>query len=336
MPNDTQAKYHHLIPQTYMSAWAKGKGTLKVEFLDRSGSICERNKENIAGINDYHSIKAGMPICTQEDTEQIFAALRPYQVEYDSKIITDTLEMNRYFYDFENWRITRADGSPVRKREILNEIQKVKIKDIEVNWSQKYENKWATQVSAIEQQILNTTSNMIPAFDREYIMKFYTALDWRGFSSNSQFEDVVTMLCDDILSLGELDIPKECRVLPALTTAKEEMRHYVLLKYYRQFLNDTGVIYEDAMARLKYTSFHFLVSDGPAFFITSDTPAFVHKRDDNSLVGLLPITPRILLTQGRNVTKEDVFYISHISQEHVQQYNAIIRENAKDFIILNW
>lgn len=336
MPNDTKAKYHHLVPQTYMSAWAKGKGTLNVEFLNNPGVACEKNKENIAGITDYHSIKAGMPICTQADTDQIFAVLQPYRVEYDSKTIRDTREMNSLFFDFEKWNITRADGSPVSKKSILREIQKVKIKDIEANWSSKYENGWAAQVAVIEQRILNATTDSVPAFDREYIMKFFTALDWRGFSSNAQFEEATTWLCNDIMPLGELDIPEEDRVLPSLTTAAEEMRHNLLLQYYRKFLNDTGVIYQDAMARLKHTSFHFLVADGPSLFITCDTPAFIHKRADGSFVGLLPITPRILLAQGRNTDQEDVYYVSHITEDEVQRYNAIIRDNAEEFVILNW
>jgi hypothetical protein len=336
MPNDTKAKYHHLVPQTYMSAWAKGKGTLNVEFLNNPGVACEKNKENIAGITDYHSIKAGMPICTQADTDQIFAMLQPYRVEYDSKTIRDTREMNSLFFDFEKWNITRADGSPVSKKSILREIQKVKIKDIEANWSSKYENGWAAQVAVIEQSILNATTDSVPAFDREYIMKFFTALDWRGFSSNAQFEEATTWLCNDIMPLGELDIPEEDRVLPSLTTAAEEMRHNLLLQYYIKFLNDTAVIYQDAMARLKHTSFHFLVADGPSFFITSDTPASIHKRADGSLVGLLPITPRILLAQGRNTDQEDVYYVSHITEDEVQRYNAIIRDNAEEFVILNW
>lgn len=31
---ETQAKYHHLIAQTYMSAWANEAGTLQIEFLN--------------------------------------------------------------------------------------------------------------------------------------------------------------------------------------------------------------------------------------------------------------------------------------------------------------
>lgn len=50
---EAQAKYHHLIPQTYMSAWANEAGTLQIEFLNNTGVLKQRNKENIAGITDY-------------------------------------------------------------------------------------------------------------------------------------------------------------------------------------------------------------------------------------------------------------------------------------------
>ena len=336
MPNDTQAKYHHLIPQTYMDAWSRGKGTLKVEFKNNPGVIQEKNKGNIAGITDFHSIKAGMPICTQADADLIFAAVSSYTVTYNGNVISDTLELNKVFYDFDNWVITRADGTPVSKRRIQNEIEQVKIKDIEANWSTKYENTWSSQVSIIQDKVLNASTDSIPAFDREYIMKFCTALDWRGFISNTQFENAVSWLCHDIMDLGSIDIPKEERLLPSLTTAEEEMRHNMLLKYYRQYLNNTGVIYKNAMANLRCTSFHFLIADGPTMFITSDTPAFVYKRLDDSLVGLLPIEPRILMVQGKNTDNDDKYYITHITDEAVQEYNKTIYENADKFVIHNW
>ena len=150
MANATQAKHHHLIPQTYLAAWSHGNGTLRVEFKNDPGVIEERNKERIARITDFHSIKAGMPICTQADTDLIFASVSPYTVSYDGKVIRDTLELNKAFYDFDKWEITRADGTPVSKKRIRHEIEQVKIKDIEANWSTKYENTWSTQVSIIE------------------------------------------------------------------------------------------------------------------------------------------------------------------------------------------
>ena len=257
-------------------------------------------------------------------------------VEYEGKAITNTLEMNRCFYDFDKWIITRPDGSPVSKKSLRRELEKLKIKDIEANWSEKYENTWSRQVSIIEQNILHASADSVPEFDRDYIMKFFTALDWRGFNSNAQFEELLTRLCNDIIPLGELSIPENERMLPLLETAADEMRHHLLLQYYRQYLNDTGVILQNALESLKHTSFHFLISDGPTLFITSDTPAFIHKRTDGYYVGLLPITPRILLAQGKNTSKENLYYVSHITDEAVQRYNTTIRKNAEEFVIHSW
>ena len=94
--NETQAKYHHLVPQTYMSAWAHGNGTLNIEFLKSPGKIVERNKERIAGITDFHSIKAGMPICTESDANIIFEPILSYIVEYEGNVLESPLDMNKY------------------------------------------------------------------------------------------------------------------------------------------------------------------------------------------------------------------------------------------------
>jgi len=58
--SETKAKYHHLIPRTYFSAWEHGSGTLYVQFCGEE-EVVERNKDRIAGVTNYHSIIAGMP-----------------------------------------------------------------------------------------------------------------------------------------------------------------------------------------------------------------------------------------------------------------------------------
>lgn len=328
---DTDAKYHHLIPQTYMSAWANNSGTLKVEKISNPGVIIERNKDNIAGITDYHSIRAGMPICTAADAAIIFKSLSAYSIECDGEILSTPLDMNRHYYEFDKWIVTRSDGSPVSKKRIKHEIEQVKIKDIELNWNVKYENSWGTVVSKIETAILNSPNGSIPEFDKDYLMRFFTALDWRGFSSNQLFEETYESIVNGVLD--NIQIPKNERILPSLKTAADEMRHALLLKFYRSFLNNQGVIYKDAMANLANTNFHFLISDGPTKFITCDSPAFIHRREDGKLLGLLPITPRILMTKGRNSDNSSWFYVTHITDEAVFKYNNIIRENAEEFII---
>ena len=57
------------------------------------------------------------------------------------------------------------------------------------------------------------------------------------------------------------------------------------------------------------------------------------KRNDGFLQGIMPITPRILLGQGKCTDDTGGYYISHITEDAVQRYNAIIREHALEFII---
>ena len=88
---ETKAKYHHLIPRTYLSAWEHGNGTLYIRFLENKESVVERNKDNIAGITNYHSIVAGMPIVTKEDADKIFACLKDLEVHYGEVVVSDNL-----------------------------------------------------------------------------------------------------------------------------------------------------------------------------------------------------------------------------------------------------
>lgn len=316
-----------------MSSWKHGKGTLYVEY--RNGEIRERNKDKIAGVTDFHSVLVGMPICTKEDTDEIFKCLSDYFVEYNGRIVTETLELNQIYHDFDNWKITRADGTIVSKKKLRNDIDCVRIRDIEALWSVKYENGWDKLKEKIEATVLSSTADAIPAFDREYLMKFYTAMDWRGFKSNIHLNGAFDWLCNEVLPLHEIEIPKDERELPIFENAEDYFKHCYILKSYRKFLNDEGVIYANAMANLEHTSFHFLVADATTTFITSDNPAFVFTRSDGQLQGIMPISPRILMVQGRNTDKDEVYYITHIDDDAVKAYNNIIRANAVEFVIMD-
>lgn len=280
-----------------MSAWANEAGTLEVEFFSNPETLRPKNKDNIAGITDCHSIKAGMVICTKDDADKIFAPLANYTVEIDGQVVTDTLEMNQKFYDFDTWVIRRSDGSLVSKKAIKREIEKIKIRDIESNWSTKYENKWNKVVADLESAIFTSKSGNIPAIHKDYLMRFFVALDWRSIQSNDEFQKSFRPFADALLD--EIEIREEERILPCLRTAADEMKHNLLLKYYRKYLDDDGVIYTHAIESLKHTNFHFLITDGPTYFVTSNNPSFVFIREDGLKEGLMPITPRILMVQGR-------------------------------------
>lgn len=330
---ETKAKYHHLIPRTYLSAWEHGNGTLYIRFLDNKENVVERNKDRIAGITNYHSIVAGMPIVTKSDADIIFACLADLEVHYGDAVISDNLELNRIYYDFENWTVYRKDGSIVSKKKLKSEIDKVKIRDIEVLWSAKYEDTWDSIRDELILKVTSATTDFIPEFQKDYLMKFYTALDWRSIKSNIQFNETWEWLCNEVLELNKIDIPKEYRDLPILETASDEIKHNLLLQFYRQYLNDNGVIYKNALVNLSHTSFHFLVADGKETFLTSDNPAFVFRRNDGKLQGILPISPRILMVQGKKTDTVNSFYITHITEDAVHRYNEEIEKNAVSFIV---
>ena len=55
-----------------------------------------------------------------------------------------------------------------------------------------------------------------------------------------------------------------------------------------------------------------------------------HIRDDGLKEGLMPVTPHILMTQGRCSEDADKYFIS---DDAVMKCNEIIRTNANEFVI---
>ncbi len=331
----SEAKYHHLIPQTYLSAWANSSGTLRIWDIKENKEEC-RNKEKFFGVNHYHSIVAGMPICTEDDAKTIFNGLKDYNITYQGKIITDPLKLNQIYYDFENWEITRkSDGSIAAKKPIKKDIDGKKIRDIETTWSTKYENCWPAVREEIIKRVLQSGNGNIPEFQKNFLMRFYTSMDWRGFASDQLFSQTYDALCKDALAFDEIDIPTDERELPFFETVYDYFRHCLLLKYFRRFLNEDGPMYYHACQNLKYTSFHFLIADGPTYFITSDNPSFWCNREDGLRVGLMPIEPRILMAQGKSTDQDPVYSVTHITEAAVKKYNSWIEENAERYVVLD-
>lgn len=42
------------------------------------------------------------------------------------------------------------------------------------------------------------------------------------------------------------------------------------------------------------------------------------------------------MVQGKNADNDNSYYVTHIVDEAVQRYNTVIRENADEFVIINW
>lgn len=327
-------KYHHLIPQTYMKSWCYSNKSIYIVNKESLGQVTPRNIESIAGIRYYHTIKAGMPCCNQFDTELIFRATKDYIIKFRGNLVSDTMELNKIYSQFNDWEITRLDGSMANRKALKNTIDSEAVTDIETLWSKLYENDWGSMLKKINQIILGTSENTVREFDKKYLMEFFVALDWRSFATNNIYNNLYEHIGDEFL-LKSMEIPKGERIYPFLETMYDELYHCSLLNKYRDFLNGTGMMFEYALKAIEYTSFHFYIATGNTTFITSDNPSFIFTREDGLHLGVLPISPRILMIKGRNSNKEKVFYVSKVTDDIVKKYNKLILDSAVNFIILD-
>jgi hypothetical protein len=129
---DNQAKYHHLVPQIYMKAWCHNTSSLYVIRKSNLNIAKERNKENIAG----------MVCCIQDDCDTIFATTKDYIIKFDGNTIINTTDMNRAYAYFNEWEVFHLNGNPARKPHLKQQIDRVRIRDIEALWNKKYEDDW--------------------------------------------------------------------------------------------------------------------------------------------------------------------------------------------------
>lgn len=326
-------KYHHLIPRTYLRAWSYSNESIYV--MNKETKLIEsKNINNNFGITQFHSITAGMPICEYHDLVKIFKPLENYEVFYDNKLIDSLEEYNNSYFQFDKW-IIKKEGieiSQKNKNILKSEIDKVKIIDIESLWEKKYENKWKWLCETIENKVLKTDLLEIDEFYKGLIMKFAIAYNWRGFYGNDSFNLVYNWI-SNLTELREIKIATKDRQKKYLETASQEMQHFLLLKNYRKFLRDDGIMYELAKNYIRLMGIKFYVTVGNSKFMTSDNPSFVGKNIDGKLLHILPVSPNIIACIGLNSKHEKKYFIERISDREVFKINKQIVENSVERVI---
>jgi len=326
-------KYHHLVPRTYLSPWVYNKDSLSVRFRGES-AFKEKNRDNILGIKQYYSIIAGMPICNESDTDLIFSPLKDKSVLIDGVLTSNTLEFNNRFGSFDNWIIKNKDGSLAKKKDLKNKIENNRVLEIEDNWESKYEGKWNRIRDIINQKVLNTRSKSISSFYKPYLCRMYTAMDWRGIQSNEHFHKGVKQVENIAFGILDFEIPYSDRDLKFIKSPVEYFTHCALLKYYREFFENKGII--SYLAKIYQNgTIKFYVADGTLGFFTSDNPAFVDCIcDEKQKMGILPISPKILMTiVAIPDTESGRFLIERIDNAMVRKVNGIIQKNCVDLVI---
>lgn len=336
-----QAKYHHLIPRAYLHNWCHTNDssyTFSVNKLEKAEPI---NINNHFGIDHYHTIKAGMLSCSKEDLIKIFEPLNNIDVYYENRLLTSLTEKNIFYYDFDNWILKYRNEQIIgrkQKNKIKDEINKFKILEIEDLWAQKYENDWKKLYELIQRKLYNSQSNQIDKFYKGKLIRFLVSLDWRSYETNPDFINTLEYINKiSGLNLDTIKIPFKKQEISIDSTELELLKRNYLLKQFRSFLNEDGVIYKQAKEYIKNGAIEFLVATDLAEFITSDNPSFRYETQGGKQ-HILPLSPSILVRVGKLPTNRGLnfnerYNIRSIDNNEVAEINSIIIKNAQNKII---
>ncbi|QZN75503.1 DUF4238 domain-containing protein [Paenibacillus sp. DR312] len=336
---DTEAIYHHLTPQTYMKAWKHGKSSIYVVKKGSDGIGEEKNTKRFAGIDDYHTIRAGSLSGNDKDFEYFFEPLKEYVVKLDGNTLENPRDMNLNFYKFDEWSICDLKGNLVSgeiKRLLRSTVRLRTRKDIERNWDRNYENYWNSIHKEIKEVVSSTDTYSSITLKRDDLIKFMVSLEWRTKPYHPVLQKALdSVLQHDFFSIDfkSIEIPKEERLFPFLETLYDEYAHSYILKLYRQFLNGTGVIMDEVNTFVNESTIAFLRAPANGEFITSDNPVCRFTNPIGKIEYIFPIDPNIACTVLKGPTMNQ-YVVRDLTKDELIYYNNRLKDNCNIGYIL--
>lgn len=336
----TSAIYHHMTPQTYMRSWKHGNSSVYVVEKGNEGVIGSKSTRKFAGIDNYHSFRAGSLSATTSDCDKFFEPLENYTVTINDVLTANTSELNKHFYDFDNWIILDDSSTVVsdeKKNQLKKEILSIHIRDIEVSWDRQYENFWNTINDSITNAVYsNPTKNTIPAIKREDLIKFMVSLEWRTKPYHPTLLSVFEKtLSKEFLGVDfkSIKLDESERLYPFLETYYDEFAHSYILKLYREFLAGTGVIMAEAENFIKNATINLLIAPSNKEFITSDNPVCRYSNSSGKTEYIFPLNPK-LACQVTKTSSGENYLIHRLDDEEVININTQLKVNCNKGYIL--
>ncbi|PKQ89375.1 hypothetical protein CXK86_20200 [Paenibacillus sp. BGI2013] len=336
---DTEAIYHHLTPQTYMKSWKHGNSSIYVVKKGINDLGEEKNTKRFAGIDDYHTIRAGSLSGNEEDFKSFFEPLKEYVVKLDGNILKDPIDMNLNFYRFNEWSISDLKGNVVSdevKRSLRSTILSKTRKDIEVNWSQQYENDWNKTHDTIANAVSSKDTHLLNAIKRDDLIKFMVSIEWRSKPYHPVLQNALDVaLRGDLLGIDfkSIKIPEEERLFPFLETVYDEYAHSYILKLYRQFLNGEGLIMAEVEKFVNESTLVFLRAPANGEFITSDNPVCRFINSEGKIEYIFPLDSHIACAVVRGDHKKH-YVVRDLTKDELVDYNNRLKDNCNEGYIL--
>lgn len=297
--------YQHKIPQVYMKYWSHQKGEEKM--------IYAYNKEEV---------KKSLIRSRYESSIQGKKSM--FEVE---AVSTSTVGGENDFYTiFKNSLICNEED----KRRIKS--GELRILDIENNLG-KIENRW----TSIADGIINNTSNnktVLKEFKKKEIIYFTMTMYFRGNKGVEKMRDLlIDLISNPNLSTNLNNQYRE--ILTEILKEEKEFSKEFLLNELRKLFNKEGLIYKLYELIEKNCTIIFSKAKGNIKFITSDNPSLKAKIKDKGEVITMPITPNIIIEIVLNREGNKQYKVFDLDDKGVINFNQMIFENSKEFVISN-
>lgn len=323
-------KKQHYVPQTYLEAWNDDSNRIYV-YQKNDNKLYRHSKvDKVLYENDlYTKTIDDVVILNEEEKKEIFSSLDGYKIYYKSdseeKILTTYNDLATYYFDFDNWIITREDGSVVSKKALKDSIENKRLTDLEENW-RIIENNWAVLRSSIEDCIKN--EKLINRNQIDSILEFLVAQKNR---TPKALEECITRIEKVMSPIKELmgDFYEVEKKLLGESYFKDE-----IIRYQNEDSQSNIVIEIDQLKKLQMAFFKPIEGK----FITSDSPVLTII-DNNFMKGkyngiYFPISPDLMIALYRGNNSK--YVVGTLNSDVVRMFNDRIKKESLKYYVTNY
>lgn len=305
MSENNTHKYQHKIPKVYMKYWSHSKGEEKMVYVYKTSEVkksfirshYEKSIEKIKSMFEVEAVSTG----------EIGGEIDFYTIFEDSLICNEE----------------------DKKRIELGEIR---ILDIEKGLG-KIENKWTSIVNCIRSYTDNNKS-VLKEFKKKEIIYFVMTMYFRGNKGVEKFKNLlIDLISNPNLSTNLNDQDRE--IMTKILKEEEEFSKAALLNEIRKLFNNEGLIYKLYKLIEESCTIVFSKAKGNIKFITGDNPSLKVQFKDKDEVIVMAVTPNIIINIVLNSKGNKQYKVFDLDDKGVINFNQMIFENSKEFVISN-
>lgn len=323
-----EAKYHHMVPKTYLKPWYHNTQSI---WVYQNMGFQERNVETVFGENYYHGIKAGSLYTNAKALGYIFGFLWKYIITYEGRIVRSKAKLNQFYFDFDKWNIKKWFRREITRKErnvIKARLAQSVFNGIEEEWNRQYENDWSTFIQTTENILEGIQSGkplMLTTKERRMILRYFVMFDWRGEHGKQWVNDLLARLLENY---EDVEIPLAERTYKKDDTLYKEQKHAIYIRLYDQFLHKKGAMFKEYQAYCKQCTLMFWLAPN-GNFITSNNPCYRYVNELGQETPTFIALPNLAITLvKKNYEEPNAYRICVLNDRQVEYFNYQTMKNG--------